>query len=65
MRKLLHILKLPLFRLLVTLAAFMILISCGYSGSSGGSGGGSCSGGGGGGYSGGGASCALVEPQLQ
>lgn len=60
MRKFLHILKLPLFRLLVTLVAFMMLMSCGYSGS--GSSGGSCSGGGG--YSGGsGASCALVDPQ--
>ena len=63
MRKFLHLLKLPLFRLLVTLAAFIILISCGYSGSgsSGGSGGSSCNGGG---SYGSGASCALVESQL-
>ena len=57
MRKLLHLLKLPLFRLMVTLVAFMILISCGWSSS--GSSGGSCSGGGGSS----GPSCALVDPR--
>lgn len=57
MRKFLYYLKLPLFRLLVTLAAFMILISCGYSSSSSG---GSC---GGSSSSGSGASCALVDQQ--
>ena len=57
MRRFLYYLKLPLFRLMVILVAFMMLMSCGYSGS--GSSGGSCSGGGGSS----GPSCALVDPR--